>query len=164
MIRHYAISAAIALTIGVVGFAAGRFTVPTKVEIRTEYLERVREVRSTQIARVIDTKWKRIVVTQPDGSSTVTETSDTHETSQSTENTEVAKTIETKNDAKTVYARQNLSLTVFGAVDLSTLQNPTGKSTLRIGVDVGYRVLGPVSAHVFYLSPSILGAGVGVSF
>lgn len=146
-------------------FAAGRYTVPTKIEHHTEYLTRTRTVRTTVVHRVVDTKWKRIVVTQPDGSSVETETGETHSKEESAESVKTAEVEKAKEASKTTHSDgQNWHVYIHAGVDLPNLRNGAGGIQPVFGASVGYRLLGPIWVNVGGYTNGLVTAGAGLQF
>ncbi len=146
-------------------FAAGIYSRPARVEVRTEYLERVREVRSIQMVRVLETRTKRVVVSKPDGTTTTSEEIVTKENENSSsvakteKETEVAKVSVTKNVNKT-----NWHLGVHAGLDVSSPGNSSSRITPIFGVTVGHRLVGPFSITATGFTSGLFAAGVALDF
>lgn len=170
--------AAIAALAG--SFAAGRYSKPAEVVTHTEYVDRLQVVRTTVVDRVVDRvtdiKWKRVVVTQPDGSTTTTEESHTAEKEKIAENTKV----EEKRESETAGATKSTQTTTRPDWQISALvgvtysggsSNTLNSSTtaglplrVSVGAHVQRRILGPVSVGVFGLSSGTFGLSAGLQF
>ncbi len=161
---RYALYTLFGLTALAGAFAAGRYTVPTRVEVHTEYLDRVREVRTTVIARVVDTRIKRIIEVRPDGSSKTEEHIDTHEDTRSSENAKVDKDSETKSVTIKSSAREEWQVYLVGGSVVPTPWSPATRASLTFGVQVNRRLFGPIWADVFILSHGAVGGGIGLAF
>lgn len=149
-----------------VSFAFGRYTAPVKTEHHTEYLTRVQTVKTTHVQRITDTKWRRVIVTQPDGSSTTTESGETHESERTTENENSSTTAKEVTKHVTSYAPQ-WSLFVTPGVVFPTSGSNSGSPALTVGVEVHRRIAGPIWAGVWFRAlggPPSAGASVGLEF
>lgn len=147
-----------------VSFAAGRFTVPTRVETKVEVVERVRVVRLVQVQRTTDVKWKTVVVTRTDGTSTTTTEAESHENEKIAESTK--STSDTKSESKTltVSGDKNWHVTLLGGVNLVTAVNGGGLRNPVFAAQVSRRILGPAWLTVQGQSDGVFMVGAGVSF
>jgi hypothetical protein len=145
-------------------FAAGRYTVPSRVEVHTEYVDRIREVRTTLVQRVVDTKVRRVIVVEKDGSSKTEETIDTHEDTRSAENEKVERDTEAATRTIKVSDTKNWTLFVIGGASVPMPWNPTTNTSLTFGFMLNRRLFGPVWANSFALSNGTVGGGVGLEF
>jgi hypothetical protein len=148
-------------------FGAGRLSAPTRVETKTEFVERVREVRSTQIQRVVDTKWNRVTVTTPGPAGptvTVTETAVVHEDSKTHENAETEKASETKTVTIKVTDAPRLTISVLLGVQAPNSWSSLKTLTPTYGIHAQYRVLGPVVIGGWFSTPTTFGVSTGLTF
>lgn len=162
--RPLIIGVAVALAAIVGAFFAGRSSVTVRVETRTEVVERLQVVRLVRVDRRVDTKWKTVVVTKPDGSSTSTTEAESTEVAKSTEDSK----IDSKTDTAvvTIKTPTDKNWHVAGHVGLMAASpiNSAGSIAPVFGVVVSRRILGPVWVDVFAYSNSLVGAGVGLQF
>lgn len=146
-------------------FGAGRYSRPAEIEIRTEYVEKVREVRVVQMVRVLETRTKRVIVSKPDGTTTTTEDVVTKENERTAKNTEIEKETEgakvsvTKNVNKT-----NWHLGVHAGLDVSSTGNSASRISPIFGVTVGHRLVGPFSITATGFTSGLFAAGVAIDF
>lgn len=153
-----------------VAFAAGRYSTPTRVELRTEWLTRVQTVRTTRVERVTDTKYKRVIVKQPDGSSIETETGEIHESTKTAENTKSDETGKEVTKSVTSHAPQ-WSIFVSGGVVFPTAGTSSGGFTASlaptVGIEVHRRLIGPTWGGVWFRAlggPPSGGLSIGLEF
>jgi hypothetical protein len=145
-------------------FGAGRYSSPTKTEYRTEYLERVREVRLVRVDRQVETKVRRVIVTKPGGETIVTESVDTKESVKTDSNTDTVKTAEKREDYKINRDAPRLTISVLAAVKFDRSAQGSIVASPTYGLSASYRFAGPVSANVFALANGTFGGGLGLSW
>jgi hypothetical protein len=145
-------------------FAAGRFSTPTKVETKVEYVDRVREVRTTVIARVVDTKVRRVIVTAPDGSSRTEEAIDTHVDERSNESSEIAKSTESKTATQTVRDAPRVTISALVGITIPNSTSSLTQATLTYGVHAQYRIAGPFVLGAWFSTPGSIGLSGGLTF
>lgn len=146
-------------------FFAGRYSTPTKVEHHTEFLTRTQVVRTVAIQRVTDIKWKRVIVSTPDGGTTVTETEDTHIDERTNENTKTNTDAKEATATKTQTLRPTWQISALVGTDVTSVANAlNGSGPLRptAGIHVSRRVLGPVTVGAFGLSSGTFGVSAGL--
>jgi hypothetical protein len=141
-------------------FAAGRFTAPTQVKTETETIYLTQTVHTRAVDRQVETKWRRVIVAKPDGSSVTTESSESVEKERSTE---TSKTEEngSKRDTKVVTADKNWHIGVVAGVNIENQWNvfqPT------FGATVSRRLLGPIWGQAVILSDRTVAAGLALEF
>lgn len=149
-------------------FAAGRYSKPTTVETHTEYVDRFQVVRVVQVVRTVDTvtRWKKVTVSTPDGSTRTEETADTtsHEATTTSENEKTEKVTETATASKTVTRQPDWQISALLGVDAAKALNGSGSVSLNVGAHVQRRILGPLSVGVFGLSSGTVGVSAGLQF
>lgn len=146
----------------VVAFVSGRYSVPTKVEMRTEFLTLTQVVRSVHVRQVTDTKWKTVVVTKPDGSSVATTEATTHTDTSTKENENSSKVAASTVATKTETKLPDWQISALVGADLSKALNGSGTLAPTFGIHVQRRVLGPVTLGVFGLSSGVVGLSAGL--
>ncbi len=160
-----ALAIALGVLVAVAGaYTLGRYSAPASVEVRTEYVDRVREVRTVAIKRAVETKWRTVTVTKPDGSSTVVATGETRENENSTEVAETARTTEGATKSKTTAHRANWQVHIHAGVNVTTVLNNSRATGAVFGVSVGYRLVGPLRLQVGAYTNGLVTAGAGLEF
>ncbi len=162
--RPFAVAAAL-----LVAFGAGRFATPPKVVTKTETVVKVetREVVKTVtvtaaakvkvIERVVTKEGEvreRIVIREV----TKKETEGEHKTDAVASETVKAEKIVTSDAPR-------LTVSVLVGADLNPAWQPIpGAGPLALGLQVQYRIAGPVTVGVFGLHTGVVGASLGVTF
>lgn len=158
--------AVLAILIALLGaYGAGRYAAPTKVELHTEYRDKI-EYRDRKVeveAKAKDVHLTRVVVREPSGKTTTTTTIDAHSKSDTkTDSAATASQSESRSASSVKVAdapRATVSLLVgFHGLDVT---RPA------LGGAVSYRVAGPVVVGAFiFPDPKDLfwGISVGLSF
>lgn len=145
----------------VVAFTAGRYSKPAEVKTVLETVYSTRTVRSVVVHREAHTKWRRVTVSRPDGSSTTEEVAERHESEKSAENEQTREAGKTREESKTTQYRPEWSLGVGVGVnvrgDWKVIQ-PT------LIVTAGRRVFGDLWLDVFVESTGTLGVGASLKF
>lgn len=143
-------------------FAAGRYSAPTKTIDRVEYVEKVREVRLTTVARSTQIKWRRVTVSTPDGTTTQTEDGQSYENENSTETAKVENDTEARKEKVTENVRAQWSISVTAGLLLPTQQNSYRLVTPTFGAHVQRRILGPVWVGAWFQTVGAGGVSVGL--
>lgn len=145
-------------------FTAGRYTVPTRVEWKTEYVERVQTIRLVQVDRKVDTRWKTVVVSLPDGSSTSTTEAVAVETTKSTDSSKIASSTKATESKVTVATDKNWSISGLVGLNLAKPVNSAGSVQPIFGVTVGRRIVGPLWGEVIGQTNGVFSLGLGLTF
>jgi hypothetical protein len=151
------VAAAIALA-----FLTGRYTAPVETKTTIETVYSVREVKTRIVDRVVDTRWRRVVVTKPDGSSVTSESGESHEVER-TDETNTKQENGTSKEASVTTHPYRPNWSVAGFVGLNT-QNGLNVSSPTFGVMLGRRLLGPTWVHLYVESNRTVGVGLGLEF
>lgn len=163
MNRYLGYGGAVVLALGA-AFIGGRYSAPVTVETHVEVQERVREVRTTVIARVVDTKIRRVIVAAPDGSSRTEEAIETHSDERSHEVAENEKSTKTDSATKTVTAQPKLSLSILAGLTVPNSSNHFSALTPTYGAHAQYRLLGPLTVGAWFTTVGSIGLSAGVQF
>ncbi len=163
--------AALAALVG--AFAAGRFAAPTKVEIRTQVVEKivtrdvikevVKEVKGKDtvqvVTRVITKEGEvreRIVTREVVKTVKEAVTDATHEGS---EDRSISTSKVTLTDAP------RLSVSLLAGVDFNPAWQPIPRAgPLALGLSVNYRIAGPFTVGAFGLHTGVVGISLGMTF
>lgn len=148
----------IATLVFVVGAAFGRFSLPARVEIKTQTQVVEKVVVQKERAKQTDRTTVIIKTVAPDG--TVTERTEIVDKTKVTSDTN--KTSDSKSDSSsskvTEYAKNDWFIRAMAKGQLGVA------GPLRYGVGVDRRILGPVYLGVFGYDDKTVGGSVGLSF
>lgn len=168
--KKYAAALAVSLLIG---YAFGRFTTPTKVEIKKEIVTVEKKVIDTEEMKRIDLERNKKLrtitteITRPDGtkekvtrhveSSTLSRTTDSEKKTKEETEKEVHET-----DSKVVENnRSSVSISAlagFDVLNITTPQKPV------YGGHIQKSILGPINAGIFGLTSGTCGVSLGLYF
>jgi hypothetical protein len=147
----------------VTAYAFGRFSAPEKVKIETKIVTVEKKVKDTDTT-VDKNRHKKVVIveeTKPDGTKTKTTTITDDTTTKSDRKTKETDKIaqKEKTSKEVISSSAKLTVSAMAGVNLGLTNNP-----LVYGASVSKTILGPISLGAFYLTPSIVGATIGLSF
>lgn len=145
-------------------FLAGRYSRPAEVKERVEFVERLQVQHTRSIDRVVDTKWRRVIETRPDGSSTTTESSESHTVEKDNTKTETTKSAETAKTTNTVNHTARWSIFVTGGATVYPGFQAPESLRPHFGLILTGRIAGPLKFSAYGLSSGSLGAGLGFEF
>lgn len=151
-------------------FAAGRYTVPTKIVTKTETQIVEKEVIKNKEVNSRDTNRNRELVTTeviaPDGTITRTKhyinRDEVREESTRTNTTTTNTSTETR--SSTVTTTENANWNVSALATMSHTKDDVLSGSISYGVHVQRRVLGPFSVGAFGLTNQTYGLSLGGSF
>jgi hypothetical protein len=122
-------------------FAAGRYSTPTEVKTETETIYLTQTVHTRAVERHTETKWRRVIVAAPDGSSVTTESSETVESERSNETTENEEIGKTADKSSVTRSDDSWQVGVLGGVTIGPNWNGLQPTFAVTG---GFRALGPI--------------------
>lgn len=148
------------IVIGLTIFAAGRYSAPEKVKIKTEIVEVHDKTTNTDTDRDKHRETTVTETTKPDGTkTTVTTTTEDTKTDRKTTSAETdRKTTETVKEV--TKSGRHLTFDVLAGLNITDLKF----APPVIGAHIGVNLLGPIRLGVFGLSSGVGGVSLGLAF
>lgn len=146
-------------------FAAGRYTVPTKIvtEIKTVEVEKKTDTSKKDIAKKTKKHTKTVIDIKPSGEKTITTTTDS-DTSSDNKSASASSESSQKDESssKTVESNQS-KVTISALAGINPFQS-VGVNSLLYGASLTKPVFGPFTLGTFVFSNGLIGASAGLTF
>jgi hypothetical protein len=164
VVKRYALLALAGVLALAVSFAAGRYSRPAEVRTQVEFVDRFQSVHTHSVSRVTDIKWKKVTEAKPDGSSTTTETADTHIDERDSSKTETAKTTNSSNSTTTKNDVPQWTILAAGGVKWNPGSQASAAVAPVFGLILERRLFGPVKIAGFGFTSGTFGVAAGWEF
>jgi hypothetical protein len=153
--KKYKYGAVVVITIS--SFAVGRYTVPEKIKIETKVVEVEKKISDVDQNKNEHKKVVVVEVKQPNGTDTITTTTQDDVKTDVKTDTKVTDDTTTDTTKTVTKSNANLNLSVMGGINIL---NP---SQLLIGGSVTKQIIGPFTLGIWGLSNATAGVSIGVN-
>lgn len=162
--RNTLLAVAGSLALLAAAFLAGRYTAPVETVTQTDTVTATQTLRVVHVQRVVDTKWRRVIVTKPDGSSISTEAAETHEDTRTAEVAQNRENQTSRTKSESTQKRPMRQISALIGAGVVKRENNWSVVGPTYGVLIEHRLLGPTWGTVLIQSNGTVSVGVGLEF